>query len=190
MTETPKFDCKFDGYVVEGDKIVTEIDGFTCIATIYTDDDSTPPWDRSDGHGPVSEWTARKKEPGERVLCYDRNSYRYYDFQEAVKIARRDGWRVHPEHSTDQPGKVAAEAAEADFKFLKSWCDDRWHYVGVAVTVEKNDIRLTGEYEHALWGIECNLSSDGNDYLTEVANELLPEAIESARKAIASLTEA
>jgi hypothetical protein len=66
--------------------------GFTLIARIEPDYNHDAPWEECDGHGPVSDWTTRDKEPGELVLSEDRYSRRYYDFAEACRIARCDGW--------------------------------------------------------------------------------------------------
>lgn len=65
---------------------------FTLTATTEHDSDSGAPWDNSDGHGPVSDWTTRDKLPGELILSSDRSSKRFYDFAAAVQIARKDGW--------------------------------------------------------------------------------------------------
>lgn len=54
------------------------------------------PWDEEDGHGTVSNWTRRSKAAGELVLCEDRGYFRYYDFAESCRIARRDGWGFLP----------------------------------------------------------------------------------------------
>jgi hypothetical protein len=57
------------------------------------DEDMGAPWKEHDGHGPVSDWRpAASKRAGERVLCEDRGQACFYDFAEAVRIARRDGW--------------------------------------------------------------------------------------------------
>ena len=64
-----------------------EIDGFTVTATTEYDDCGDKPWERSDGHGIVSDWTTRDKELGERVLSSDRHSKCYYDFAGSMKIA-------------------------------------------------------------------------------------------------------
>lgn len=72
--------------------------GRTFHVTFPYDNDATPPWEREDGHGPVSDWRHAGhdgrmfKAPGELVLCTDRYAYRVYDFAEACKIALRDGW--------------------------------------------------------------------------------------------------
>jgi len=179
----------FGSYVVHGDTITCHADGFDLTATIYHDDDTTPPWEREDGHGPVSEWTDRSKDPGERVLCQDRSHRRYYDFQEACKIALHEGWSFVPaDNSQTKTAKAyAARAVERDFTVLKAWCDDQWHYYGVAVTVAKNDVQLTGQYAHAVWGVEGNYPGSDNDYLREVANELAEEALQAAEAQLEKL---
>lgn len=68
----------------------------TIAVTIEPDNDHGAPWEECDGYGPVSDWTRRDKLPGELVLNSDRTSKRFYDFAEACRIARRDGWGVRP----------------------------------------------------------------------------------------------
>lgn len=63
---------------------------------IVPDDENPAPWENEDGHGPVSEWTRRAKRPGEIAIASDRDLRRYYDFQEACNIARREGWGFLP----------------------------------------------------------------------------------------------
>lgn len=222
-----KFD--FAETVSPGDTLEAEHDGLRVVVTVHADDDAQAPWDREDGHGEVSDWTRRDKEPGERVLCEDRGAKRFYDFAGAVKLARRDGWGVSPyrmdiengahgmkraigqyfegrelhtfqsdwcddvndairevyaaHRATMTPRAYAALAAHADFERLRRWCADQWSYVGVAVTVEKGDVQLTGDYDHALWGIE----SDCGEYVAEVAAELVSEALDAARAKLAEL---
>jgi len=181
------FTTPFDSYVTDGDTIECEVDGFTAVATLHVDDDTTPPWEREDGHGPVSDWTSREPRKGERVLKQDGGFYRYYDFDAAVKIAKKDGWDAEP-YGVGTPDERAKRAAERDFKVLKAWCDDEWHYFGVAVTVSKADVELVGKYEHAMWRIDGNYPDSDNSYFLQVANELLPVALEAARKKVAALT--
>ena len=71
--------------------------GVEYTATVEYDQDFGPPWEESDGHGEVSEWTTRDKMPGEMVLCQDHQSHRFYDFAGACQIARRDGWGFLPD---------------------------------------------------------------------------------------------
>lgn len=164
-------------------------DGFTFTATIEHDSDHGAPWEESDCHGPVSDWRRKNwegywpKAPGELLLCEDSRSALFYDFQEACRIALRDGWNTAP---YDVPGETrrqrAARAARADFERLRAWCNDDWHWCGIVVTAYRNGIELGSA---SLWGIE----SDSSDYLEETARELCEEAMEQAREALASLCE-
>lgn len=182
------FKTGFDSYACDGETITAEVDGFTITATIHNDEDSSPPWHRESGHGPVSEWTGRGKRSSEMVLNRDNYRYRYYDFAEACRIARRDGWGVKGgRHDSETARAYAARAAMADYEVLRAWCNDEWHYVGVAVTVERNDVQLTGDYDHALWAIECNYPGSDNSYLTEVAGDLAAEALTAAKAKLAEL---
>jgi hypothetical protein len=173
----------FDRYACVDERITCEVDGFKVTARIERDDHTGAPWKEHDGHGPVSDWTRRAKRPGERVLNDDRGSKRFYDFAEAVRIARRDGWGGEGRTA----GMRAADAAERDFKALQAWCNDDWFWCGIVLSVEKAGVDLIDEYAVALWGIECNYPGSQNAYLTEVANDLLPQALDLAREKIAEL---
>lgn len=180
------FTEKFGRFVCDGDTIRCTVDGFDVVATVKHDDTMRAPWKEHDGHGPVSEWTQRDKAPGERVLSEDRRSKRFYDFAEAVKIAKRDGWGVEGgKRDGETDGQYAARAAEHDFKVLRAWCNDEWHWSGVVVTVSRAGVELGAA---SVWGVERNYPGSDNSYLTETANELLSEAIASARAKIKELT--
>jgi hypothetical protein len=137
-------------------------------ATVERDDSQDTPWDSEDGHGPVTGWETRDKRPGELVLASHRRGRRFYDFQEACRIARKDGWDAPP-YKTGTARQRAARAAMADFEYLRGWCNDDWCYVGVIVRPlcaccgTPDDSRA-----ESLWGIESN----AGDYLKEVAFEL------------------
>ena len=138
---------------------------------IESDYDQTAPWDIEDGHGPVTDWTRNSKAPGEMVLSEDRGSKRYYDFAEACRIAKRDGWSTAAIEARKANGErvtakeQASAAATADYERLRGWCNDDWQYVAVIVTDDES-----GEFA-SLGGIE----SDCGDYLAEVAQELAEE---------------
>jgi hypothetical protein len=72
-------------------------------------------------------------------------------------------------------------------KVMAAWINDEWYYCGVALVVEKNGIKLTERYANALWGIECNYPGSDNAGLSEVANELLGEALAMAKERLATL---
>lgn len=148
---------------------------YELVAELERDDgDQDAPWDRECGHGPVSEWTTRAKQLGERVLVEDRRgAKRYYDFAEAVRIAKRDGWNAPP-LGEGTKGQRAAHAAEADFNRLRGWCNGDWEYVGIVVSVYRDDEEID-THAASLWGIE----SDCQDYLREIAGELFDEVAEN-----------
>ena len=92
---------------------------------------------------------------------------------------------IHDDADTMPPDNMPAEA-------LAAWRNDEWFYCGVAVTVYKAGVQLTGEFDHALWGIDCNLydqlsEQETNWYLRVVANDLLPDALAAAKDKIQEL---
>ena len=155
-------------------------DGYYLKVEIKPDDDTEAPWERVYLHGPVSDWVRRDKRPGERMLYTDGWSRRYYDFAEAVKLAKRDGWGLAPERQKEFEAKagraltkaeVAQQAVVDDFNRLRAWCAGHWWYVGVVVTLhDDSDNEID---ERSLWGIE----SDSGDYLKEVAKDLGNELV-------------
>ena len=171
--KTKPEDFRFDG-----DR-VTLPDGWYVEFKSEYDQDARPPWEECDGHGPVSDWVQRNKRSGERVLCSDRWSKRYYDFAEAMKIAKRDGWGLNPDAlakltarlgRTPTKGEVREAAVENDFQYLKDWCDDKWHYIGVIVTL--HDTEGKEQDNRSLWSVE-----DRGDHYQTIASELADELI-------------
>lgn len=154
------------------ENIVINIAGrdYTFAVKTERDEYSCAPWEESDGHGPVSEWTYRDKLPGELVLNTDGRAKRFYDFAEACRIALRDGWGSRDAVEGMTRRHVAALAARQDYKYLKAWCDGEWYYVGVIVTLLDEDGEETA-IEASLWGVE---DSD-DDYIRETARNLADE---------------
>ncbi len=65
---------------------------------------------------------------------------------------------------------------------IAAWRNDEWHFFGVVISAEKNGVDL-GDHLASLWSIEGNFPSrrkNPNTYFRDVANELLPEAVEAA----------
>ena len=60
-----------------------------------------------------------------------------------------------------------------------AWERGEWFYGGIVLSVSRNGIMIN-RHAAALWGIECNYPDSDNSYLWDVANELLPEALERA----------
>lgn len=171
----------------DGDKF--EQGGKTFKVEFPRDEFPGAPWKEEDGHGPVSDWRREprwrdylpKARGGEMILCREGGDYLTYDFCEAVKIARRDGWgfpgMTEDDRKTMRPGQIAHRAALADFDHLRRWCNDEWCYIGVVVTLLDEDGEDADETE-SLWGIE----SDSEDYLETVAHELADEILARVRE--------
>lgn len=152
-----------------------EFQGVTLDCDWSDDPDCGPPWENSDGHGPVRRvtngWGHLDKRAGERVLNPDARRGNYvwlYDWQAALKIARRDGWGA-PDERKETPGQRAARAVAQDFEFLAGWLRGTWQYIGVTVTHPASGAQAS------LWGVESN----AGEYLTEVRNELAGEVLAS-----------
>ena len=172
MTTKPS-DFRFNG-----DR-VTRYDGWYVEFESEYDQDHGEPWKNECGHGPVTDWVRRDKHSGERVLCSDCSAKCYYDFAEAMKIAKHDGWGLNLGElakltkrlgHTPTKGQITEAAVEHDFQHLRDWCEDRWHYIGVIVTLFNEDDEE--QDERSLWGVE-----DSGDYYQTVASELADELI-------------
>ena len=89
---------------------IDDAPGYTFKLRIEFDDDADPPWERSDGHGPVRSirtlYGLRHqglKRPGERVMDNGRGDYWLYDWQKACRLAREGGWNAKP---YDAPNRI------------------------------------------------------------------------------------
>ena len=152
-----------------------EIAGRRYQVKTYFDSDMGAPWREHDGHGPVTDWESRNKAPAELILSESRGgSKRFYDFGEAVKIAKRDGWSASvADFESYQAGDLsngqrAARAARADFERLRAWCNDSWHWIGIQVAPLCDCGEAVEDKAESLWGIE----SDCGDYFDSVVSEL------------------
>jgi hypothetical protein len=154
--------------MTEFDRSLHEQHGRRYRVAFHYDQDHPAPWKDDDGRGIVSEWTTRKKEPGERILHDDHGSYRYFDFAGTVEKAKRESWGVKGGRlDGETAGQYAVRAVEAEYEYLRAWCRDDWHYAGVVVTLLDDENEPT-EYTESLWGVET-----WGDYHTTVINELV-----------------
>jgi len=105
---------------------------------------------------------------------------------------RQDGF--WPTLDPQDAGFMGAEKTKADLETAKAraksvmdaWEADEWFYCGIVVRVSRAGVTLD-DHAASLWGIEANYPDSDNAYLTEVACELAPEAIDAARVALATL---
>jgi len=148
-----------------------EHNGRNYTVKVNYDDAMGAPWQEEDGHGIVSDWTTRDKQPGEWVLAEDRRSKRFYDSAATMKLAKKDHWGLNDDALAEleqklghkpTKGEITAESVRRDFEYLRGWCNDDWHYVYVMVTDDE-----TGEFD-SLGGIES-----GDEYLQEVIMEMI-----------------
>jgi hypothetical protein len=108
---------------------------------------------------------------------------------------RQDGF--WPSLYKDAPGFIGpgnsfrqrfAEAQATAEAVMEAWRKGDWFYCGIVLSVERDGIELD-DHAASLWGVECNYPGADNSYLSTVANELLPEALDAGRAAAARLTE-
>jgi len=85
-------------------------------------------------------------------------------------IGAGNGWR-------DRFDKAQAKAQA----IMDAWKKDEWFYCGIILSVKIEDVELT-DHAASLWGIEANFPDSENEYLSEVPNELLDEALIAAKE--------
>lgn len=137
-----------------------ELHGLTFGVERLHDHDANFPWNETDILGAVSDWTRRDKRPGERIINTGRVGKRFYDFAAAVRKGRAEGMK----------GPQAAEHAAREYQWLRDYCDDKWHYIGVRVVLLDAEGKPT-IFDDALWGIE----SDADGHIATVAGDLASE---------------
>ncbi|OZB12318.1 MAG: hypothetical protein B7X53_18345, partial [Hyphomonas sp. 34-62-18] len=82
--------------------------------------------------------------------------------------------------------RFAKAQAEAE-AIMEGWRKGEWFYCGIVLSVSLDGIELA-PHAASLWGIEANYPETDNSYLTEVAGNLLPDALAAAREVLTRLT--
>lgn len=143
------------------DKI--ELDGREFSVEIEYDQDAGYPWeDDCIFDGVVSDWERRDKRPSEKILNEDRESKRFFDVKQYIKVAKSHGCTA----------KQATEQCETSFEYLRRYCSDQWNYVFVTVTLLDEDGEKT-DFQQCLGGIE----SDNDGYLNATSMELARDCL-------------
>ena len=70
----------------------------------------------------------------------------------------------------------------------EAWKRDEWFYCGVTLHAEHLATGATWDSLGSLWRIEANYPESNNTYLTEVANELLVEAVDTLKGKLLELS--
>ena len=100
---------------------------------------------------------------------------------------RQDGF--WPSLYKDAPGFIGpgpnhrkrfADAQAKAEAVMKAWRESQWCYCGIVLSVALEGVTLDA-HAASLWGVEANYPGSDNAYLTEVAHELLPEALDTGR---------
>ncbi len=63
---------------------------------------------------------------------------------------------------------------------MDAWKNDEWFYCGIILSVTIDETELT-DHAASLWGIEANYPDSKNAYLSQIANELLSDALDAAK---------
>lgn len=99
-----------------------------------------------------------------------------------AKIEYDTDYRIDDDdcHNPDQSATGCNDDQQARLLAARNvWQKGEWFYCGIVLSVWIAELCVS-ENSAALWGIECNYPDGDNSYLTEVANELLPEALADA----------
>jgi hypothetical protein len=100
---------------------------------------------------------------------------------------RQDGF--WPSLYRDAPGFIGpgpnhrqrfAEARAKAEALMEGWRKGAWFYCGIVLSVSLDGVELA-PHAASLFGLEANYPETDNSYLTEVAGDLLPEALAAAR---------
>ena len=93
-------------------------------------------------------------------------------------IGSGNGWRA----------RFDAAQARAE-EVMRAWRADEWFYCGIVLSVSLEGVVFDANAV-SLWGVEANYPGSDNSYLTEVASELLPEALDIGRASMARICSA
>lgn len=85
-------------------------------------------------------------------------------------IGAGNGWRK----------RFDEQQAKAE-SVMAAWKNDNWFYCGIILSVSIDETILT-DHAASLWGVEANYPDSDNTYLTQVANDLLGDALDAAKR--------
>lgn len=106
---------------------------------------------------------------------------------------RQDGF--WPSLYKDAPGFIGSgnnwrerfDAAQARAEdVMRAWREDEWFYCGIVLSISFEGVVLD-DHAASLWGVEANYPDSDNRYLTETAEELLPDALTTGRASVARI---
>jgi hypothetical protein len=168
----------------------------------YYDHDYGSPLENGDGYGETvrMDWNPTNEEQLEqhlldnepeleeetrlrlmRVLTRASNRYDaglYYDVLSSLHKAKTE-WGVAPER--------CMEVVEKDFKYLKGWYDDDWHWLTVGVAPLDEDGEPMEDHREYCGGYESTILNDDEEnrkYKAEVINDQISQVEWALKKAL------
>ena len=106
-----------------------------------------------------------------------------------ARLVRDEDYHIDDD-DCHNPDQTVTGCNDEQFERLLSaraaWFNDEWYYGGIVLEVSIGGIPLD-KHAASLWGIEVNYPGEDNEYLTEVANNLLPEALSVATRKAAEV---
>lgn len=162
-----------------GDKVLTNLpNGWQIKVEIEYDSDTQTPWEACDGMGVVKRCHGRPDEAYENwILNQDRGWYRYYDWKATLPEALKDGWGAAPYGEGTKKERVL-RAMRSTYEYLRRWCNDQWHFVGLIVTLlDENGDELD---EDSCWGMD----SSNEAYLCSEARSWAAAMIRNQRELV------
>ena len=159
------FTERFRPFVCRGDVITCEAGPVTVLAQVVIDDCPDSPEFRGLENAPVERFPEGRQD----------------GFWPSLYIGAPGFIGPGPNHR--QRLTDAQANAEA---VMEGWRKGDWFYCGIVLSVSLEGVDLA-RAAAALFGVEANYPGTENSYLTDVANELLPEAVAAARETLARL---
>ncbi|MGE0278330.1 MAG: hypothetical protein AB7R40_23285 [Nitrospiraceae bacterium] len=120
--------------------------------------------------------------PGDTITCD------VGPFEVTARIEYDHDYRIGDDdvHNADNATDAERDRIE---NALRAYYRDEWFYCGLVLSVSLND-HVIEDHAASLWGIEANYPGSDNAYLLEVANDLLPEAMDVARATLDNIVAA
>jgi hypothetical protein len=181
----------------------------------YFDHDFGSPLENGDGYGVTERmgWNPTNEEQLEQHLCdYEpeleeetrlrlmrvlsrtsswRESGLYYDVLSSLHKAREEGWGMGVKWKAENPDATREQelmaAVDADFKHLKGWYDDDWHWLTVGVAPLDEDGEPMEDHREYCGGYESTILNDDEEnrkYKAEVINDKIGEIEWALKKAL------
>jgi hypothetical protein len=115
----------------------------------------------------------------------------YYDVLSSLHKAREEGWGMGAKWKAANPDATREQelmaAVDADFKHLKGWYDDDWHWLTVGVAPLDEDGKPMEDHREYCGGYESTILNDDEDnvaYRTEAIDNQISEIEWALKKAL------